>query len=237
MHMGVYCVWLDGGRKSWCFCFCSPLTARLMQVVFLGFSCVGGWLADWLCIGEKAGRECSCRRFHSRAEREGLGALLGRAGGDNFRWNHAGLNGASSLIAVCLICLITLEKAVTIIPTLFNQDWNTSCVGFFLGFSMLWWPARLFPKLWLMSPEPESCKVKPVSPTLTSGCVAPLHLHLTSVLSLYLFSLRVWDKKKKQPHNPNVFHSNTFHSHPVSASYLLISHSLCLHPPHLSGSV
>lgn len=75
---------------------------------------MAGWLAGWL--REKAGRECSCRRFHSRAGREGLGALLGRAGGDNFRWNHAGVNGTLSLIAVCLICLIMLKKAVTIIP-------------------------------------------------------------------------------------------------------------------------
>lgn len=66
-------------------------------------------MAGWLW--EKAGRECSCRRFHSGAGREGLGALLGRAGGDNFRWNHAGVNGTLSLIAVCLICLIMLKKS------------------------------------------------------------------------------------------------------------------------------
>lgn len=84
----------------------------------LNASCISGFfmcgrMAGWL--REKAGRECSCRRFHSGAEREGLGALLGRAGGDNFRWNHAGVNGTLSLIAVCLICLIMLKKAVTII--------------------------------------------------------------------------------------------------------------------------
>ena len=126
-------------EKSLCFCFFPRLTTHLMQVASQRCPC--GWTDGRLAGFGGAGRHCGCRRFH----RGGVtGGSVWRGWNDkhNFVLKHyphmLGNNSDSHWLS----------------PKMQHRLRCKLCV---LGFSMLWQPTRRFPKLWLMSPELQSC--------------------------------------------------------------------------------
>lgn len=186
-----------------------------MQVVLLCFLC--GWMVGWFW----GSRSKMLHQKVSQWDRErGTGGSVWQGWNDkhNFRLKQCYL-----FDHILSKCARTTVRAFGFEPRL----QNASCV--FLDFLMLRQPAQLFPNLWLLSPVLKSCKVRQVSPMPTSGCVAALDLHLTSVLPFFPQILSECETKTQTILDFIAFHSNpafyliiSLYSLPSSSSFVLL---------------
>lgn len=176
MHVGICRVWLN--EKSCCFCFYSLLTTKPNACCITVFSV---WVDGWPALGKQVDI-VPAEGFTVGWGERGNGSTVWRGWSDkhNSRLKHAGVSSATRFIV--FYSNVVEQQQVPLALT-------------------LWQLAQPYPKLWLMSPELKSCKVKQVSPVPTSGCVASFDVYLSSFFSL----LSYYTHSVKEKHTRSVF--------------------------------